>query len=203
MKSGKAGFFIIIIISVFFAVAIIAQTVNSLLTAAGVNSKPVVVFVAFAIIVTVVKKLNRELKKNRNEIRKALLERQENSGTEMRHIDFMTNRSSIPVRNDCPASATAAKTLPDEKDEVINGVVWRWQPGRRGPEIIGAFCSKCARELVAVKTHVSWEADLRCGGCGKTFVSLVQEDPNAKPRSFSQTKKMAARIINDRHGAKY
>lgn len=196
MKSDKAVIAIIIIVAVFFFVAIMARSINTFLEAVGINAKPVVVAVTFAIIVAAVKKLNRDLKKTRRETRKVLQERLENHGDPMRHIDFLTNRVVEPVRE---ASSVVAAATPEENAEIINSVSWRWRHGRRGPEIIGAFCSKCAKELIPVKTQVNWEADLRCGGCGKSYSSMPQTDAGARPRSFSQTKKLVAQIINDRH----
>lgn len=199
MQSGKTLIYIIIIISCFLGAVALTGILNFFW--AGFNARLALVFVAFGIIVFVLKILNYDLKKTRAEAHKELQDKVQNQHGrrnihKTRHIDFMTNRATAPACEK-PLPSTP-DTVSDIAEETVNGVVWRWRPGRRGPEILGAFCSICAQELVAGKTSVSWEADLRCGGCGKTFISMAHTGPNAKPRSFGQTKKLVAQIINDR-----
>lgn len=84
-------------------------------------------------------------------------------------------------------------------EDSINGVIWRWKPQRRKVMILGAYCSKCQTQLTPVKTAESWQADLKCVGCGKTFVSMSGDLDNGKVRTFAQTQKLAGQIITSRH----
>lgn len=95
--------------------------------------------------------------------------------------------------------SSCAENGRDFNEDAINGVIWRWRKGRRKPEIIGAFCSKCETGLTPVEVAESWQADLKCLNCGKSFVSMPHGENDDKPRSFRQIQKQAAQIINDRH----
>lgn len=86
-------------------------------------------------------------------------------------------------------------------EDTIHNVAWRWQWRKNKPAIRGCFCSKCEAELLPVIAE-SWQADLKCPRCGKTFVSLPDYTGNAKPRTFAQTQKEIRKIILARALAK-
>lgn len=78
--------------------------------------------------------------------------------------------------------------------DVFNGVEWRWEWVPAGPMIKGAFCTKCGGQLEPVKAAESWQADLKCTGCGRTFVSFPNSGAEAG-RSFTETKRLVEKQI--------
>lgn len=114
----------------------------------------------------------------------------------MRHTDFMTNRTVVRTTSvrvaDSDSTPAPAAVL---QSRVINGVEWRWPDGKPKARDLQAFCSKCGKALVAVNDAESWQADLHCNSCGKSYVSIPGQGPDAGKRTFDQTKKLAAKML--------
>lgn len=218
-KKSVAGHIIglVIIVVIFF------NTIMQIVTR-GINDGTVITFTVFVVFLAFwLRGLLATLAHNRRAAEAAEAANEDAAGPKAGGVDFMTNRRRAPrpgeeleprgnqvkttVKGDAApprvAVGTTAQTGPrisqsGTNDFEINGILWRWRKGFTRPYIEGAFCSKCGHALNHVSNAENWQADFKCPRCGKTYVSITKQEPDAKPRSLAKTKHIISATIKER-----